>query len=287
MLAFDTGPANALIDEAAARAGQRRDEGGRLADAGRIDETLVERWLEDPYLSAPPPKSTGRERWTLGRMEGAQTLSVPDLAATVTAFSARSVALAYRRFVLPLGLDEIVVAGGGAYNPVFMRHLRVAVARPGAHLRGARLEFGRARGRRLRAAGLLRVSGLAQHPAAHHRGAPSGHRREAVAALAGRRMTANAFQLVEEAVKAGVVPGAALGVLRLGEAPRMACWGLAQRVPEERPLTLDGVFDLASLTKVLFTVPEILRVGGRRSGRSGRSAVALPARDRLDADRRP
>ena len=124
VLAFDTGPANALIDEAAELAGLHYDEGGQLAAAGRIDEELVERWLEDPYFSAPPPKSTGRERWNLGRMEGARALSVPDLAATVTAFSARSIAQAYRRFVLPLGLDEIVVAGGGAYNPVFMRQLR-------------------------------------------------------------------------------------------------------------------------------------------------------------------
>ncbi|WP_308425803.1 anhydro-N-acetylmuramic acid kinase [Deinococcus ruber] len=124
VLAFDTGPANALIDDVAAQTGQRYDEGGRLADSGRIDETLVERWLQDPYLSALPPKSTGRERWNLSRMDGAQALSVPDLAATVTAFSARSTAQAYRRFVLPRGLDEVVVAGGGAYNPALMRHLR-------------------------------------------------------------------------------------------------------------------------------------------------------------------
>ncbi|GGR13950.1 serine hydrolase domain-containing protein [Deinococcus ruber] len=73
-------------------------------------------------------------------------------------------------------------------------------------------------------------------------------------------MTGNAFQLVEQAVKDGVVPGAALGVLRAGESAEVACWGLAQRVPTEEPLTLDTVFDLASLTKVLFTVPEVLRV---------------------------
>ena len=69
-----------------------------------------------------------------------------------------------------------------------------------------------------------------------------------------------ASELVQEAVRSGLVPGAALGVLRLGEAARMECWGLAMREPHAAPLTLDLSFDLASLTKVLYTVPEVLRL---------------------------
>jgi anhydro-N-acetylmuramic acid kinase len=128
VLAFDTGPANALIDEAAALAGLRYDEGGRLAANGQADQTLVDLWLQDPQLSAPPPKSTGREYWTVAHLPGASALSVPDLAATVTAFSVQAIAQSYTRFVLPHGLDEIVVAGGGAFNPIFMAQFRAALA---------------------------------------------------------------------------------------------------------------------------------------------------------------
>ncbi|MGY2896581.1 serine hydrolase domain-containing protein [Deinococcus sp. UYEF24] len=69
-----------------------------------------------------------------------------------------------------------------------------------------------------------------------------------------------ASELIRRAVESGVVPGAALGVLRAGHPPALTCWGLAQRVPNEAPLQLESVFDLASLTKVLFTVPELLRL---------------------------
>ncbi len=127
VVAFDTGPANCLIDEAAGLFGRRFDEGGRMGAGGHVAGTLVDGWLGDAYLAAPPPKSTGRERWNLQRMPGVFELDAGDIAATVTAFSARSVVDAYRRFVLPLGLDEIVVAGGGAYNPTLMGQLREAL----------------------------------------------------------------------------------------------------------------------------------------------------------------
>lgn len=124
VLAFDTGPANCLIDEAANKVGQDFDEGGRLAASGQVNEALIEAWLQHPELRRPPPKSTGREVWHLGALPAAEALNVPDLAATVTAFTARSIAGAYQKFILPLGLDEIVVAGGGARNPVLMGQLR-------------------------------------------------------------------------------------------------------------------------------------------------------------------
>ena len=73
-------------------------------------------------------------------------------------------------------------------------------------------------------------------------------------------MTPQSRALIEGALRSGLVPGAALGTVRAGEAAQLACWGLAQRVPQEEPLSLEGWFDLASLTKVLFTVPEVLRL---------------------------
>ena len=130
VLAFDTGPANALIDDVAALLGERQDTGGQRAASGTVDEPLVASWLTDPYLLRPPPKSTGREYWRLGGLPDVQDLNPADLAATVTAYSVRSIAQSYERFVLPLGLDEVVVAGGGAYNPHFMAQLRAALPVP-------------------------------------------------------------------------------------------------------------------------------------------------------------
>lgn len=128
VIAFDTGPGNCLLDEVAALARQSCDEGGRLAAAGTVHEETLTAWLAHPELQAHPPKATGREVWTLSRLPRLAGLSVPDLAATATAFTARTVADAYGRWVLPLGLDEVVVAGGGARNPVLMAALREALA---------------------------------------------------------------------------------------------------------------------------------------------------------------
>ncbi|AFZ69470.1 anhydro-N-acetylmuramic acid kinase [Deinococcus peraridilitoris] len=128
VLAFDTGPANALIDEAAELFERRYDDSGKMAASGRVADTLVQTWLREPYLQLAPPKSTGRERWNLQRLPGVFELDARDIAATVTAFSAASIADAYHHFVLPRGLDEIIVAGGGAYNPTLMGQLRDALA---------------------------------------------------------------------------------------------------------------------------------------------------------------
>ncbi|THF86707.1 anhydro-N-acetylmuramic acid kinase [Deinococcus sp. KSM4-11] len=128
VIAFDTGPANALIDEAAGLFHQRFDQGGRMGALGHVADTLIRSWLDDPYLLAPPPKSTGRERWNLQALPGVFELNPEDIAATVTAFSAQTIARAYQEFVVPLGLDEIVVAGGGALNPTLMAQLRSALA---------------------------------------------------------------------------------------------------------------------------------------------------------------
>ncbi|EYB69192.1 anhydro-N-acetylmuramic acid kinase [Deinococcus phoenicis] len=128
VLAFDTGPGNCLLDEVAARAGQVCDEGGRLAAAGRAHAETLAAWLAQPELTAPPPKATGREVWTLERLPRPADLSVPDLAATATALTARTVADAYARWIVPRGLNEIVVAGGGARNPTLLAALRAALS---------------------------------------------------------------------------------------------------------------------------------------------------------------
>ncbi len=135
-LAFDTGPGNVLIDYMASWATQGRqnyDQNGMLARQGRVDTTFLAKLLEHPYYRHPPPKSTGRELftteyakaiWEEGQRRG---LSAEDIVATVTALTAQSIARAYRDF-LPYFPDQVVVSGGGVYNPVLMAMLQEALA---------------------------------------------------------------------------------------------------------------------------------------------------------------
>jgi anhydro-N-acetylmuramic acid kinase len=134
--AFDTGPANCLLDEAAAAtAGVPFDAGGMLAAAGAVDAELLARLLAHPYLRLSPPKTTGREVFNLRELfpEGVSAWSSADLLATLTAFTAETTADAYRRWVLPGGLDEVLLAGGGALNPTLVGMLRDRL--PGVRLR--------------------------------------------------------------------------------------------------------------------------------------------------------
>jgi anhydro-N-acetylmuramic acid kinase len=128
VFAFDTGPANCLIDEAVKRCfGLEYDEGGKLAASGSVDNNALRELMTHSYFKQPLPKTTGREVFTLSEIEKSVTitqLSAHDLIATLAAFSAESIAQAYRDFVLPKGLDDILVAGGGALNPTLMAMLR-------------------------------------------------------------------------------------------------------------------------------------------------------------------
>lgn len=119
-LAFDTGPANALIDDwVSARAGMAYDEGGRIAARGRIDEDALAALLSGLYFSRRPPKSLDRNEFSASSLEG---LSLEDGAATLAAFTAASVALARDWFPEPA--RQWIVVGGGANNPTLMAMLR-------------------------------------------------------------------------------------------------------------------------------------------------------------------
>jgi anhydro-N-acetylmuramic acid kinase len=135
-LAFDTGPGNVLIDWAVrfVSGGELTyDQDGRLAGQGRVSEPLLTRWLSHPYFHQPPPKTTGRELFSVQLAEAmrreaeAMGASPADFVATVTVLTAASIVDAYARFA-PGPIAEVVVAGGGVHNPVLMAALRARLA---------------------------------------------------------------------------------------------------------------------------------------------------------------
>lgn len=121
LVAFDTGPANAPLNDWVARAtGEPMDRGGALARAGRVDEARLSRLLEHPYLAAAYPKSLDRFDFPASMADG---LSLEDGAATLTAFTAGAVGRGLD--LLPERPVRLVVCGGGRKNPAMMDALRV------------------------------------------------------------------------------------------------------------------------------------------------------------------
>ncbi|MGH9888405.1 MAG: anhydro-N-acetylmuramic acid kinase, partial [bacterium] len=135
--AFDTGPGVAVIDAITRLlvAGERFDYGGELALRGSAIEQVVDELLAHPYFASPPPKSTGRELFdrayvdqVILRCRAARPdATVPDIIATATQLTARSIADAYRRF-MPEPVTEVLVSGGGARNPTLVAMIEEAIA---------------------------------------------------------------------------------------------------------------------------------------------------------------
>jgi anhydro-N-acetylmuramic acid kinase len=122
LLAFDTGPANAPIDDLMrVRLGETQDEGGALAAQGEADEAFVASVLKDPWFDALPPKSLDRNDFA-GLLDRIEMLSDADAAATLTAIAAASVAAGQIHFPAPVA--RILVTGGGRHNPTLMAELR-------------------------------------------------------------------------------------------------------------------------------------------------------------------
>ena len=122
MLAFDTGPANALVDDfVRLRRGERFDAGGALAARGNVDGARLVELLSDPYFERRPPKSLDRDHFTRPASQAVKDLSDEDGAALLTAFSAASVALAERWFQHPV--SQWIACGGGRHNATLMTML--------------------------------------------------------------------------------------------------------------------------------------------------------------------
>lgn len=120
--AFDTGPGNMIIDEAMRKLYRKSyDENGLIASKGRIIENLKDELMKHSYLNLKPPKTTGREMFgepfTDELLKCYQGENKEDIIATLTWFTAYSIAESYRKFVLPNHqLSEVILGGGGAHN---------------------------------------------------------------------------------------------------------------------------------------------------------------------------
>ena len=137
VVAFDTGPGVAIIDGVVRSLvpGLAYDVNGVLARRGAAIETVVREALAEPYFAAPPPKSTGRELFNrayiarfIERCRTAHaTATTEDIIATAVAFTARSIADAYRGFIAA-PVADVVISGGGARNSALVDALTAAVA---------------------------------------------------------------------------------------------------------------------------------------------------------------
>jgi anhydro-N-acetylmuramic acid kinase len=145
VLAFDTGPGNMVIDAVMEELfGKRFDRDGKVAASGRALDGVIARLVRAPFFNQKPPRTAGREEF--GReyvsrfLQACRGASNSDVVATATALTARSIADAVRRFVLPRfharkqHSHEMIVSGGGAKNPTLMAMLRREVAPLGIEL---------------------------------------------------------------------------------------------------------------------------------------------------------
>jgi anhydro-N-acetylmuramic acid kinase len=136
VLAFDAGPGNMVIDAAMEELfGKRYDRDGKVAASGRVLDAVVRKLVRAPFFRQKPPRTAGREEF--GREYAGRFLQIcrgarkPDVVATATALTARSIADSVRRFVLTKFAGrrnradhQMIVSGGGAKNPTLMGMLR-------------------------------------------------------------------------------------------------------------------------------------------------------------------
>ncbi len=137
VFAFDTGPGNMIIDglvEIITEGRERYDKDAQIAMAGKTIPGLLDRLMRDHYFEKKPPKTAGREQFgkaaaermlAWGKEHGAKSA---DLVRTATVFTAMTIANAFQRFILPrTHVREMIVAGGGTYNPLIMAQLAASL----------------------------------------------------------------------------------------------------------------------------------------------------------------
>ncbi|RLE67318.1 MAG: anhydro-N-acetylmuramic acid kinase [Thermoprotei archaeon] len=132
IIAFDTGPGNMVIDAIVyliSKGEMTYDKDGRIAAKGTISEELLEWLMGHPFIKKRPPKTTGREEFGLDFARKVYNrglklgLRDEDIVATVTAFTAKSIAYSYEKF-LPERVDEMILGGGGCFNKTLVKMLK-------------------------------------------------------------------------------------------------------------------------------------------------------------------
>lgn len=122
LIAFDTGPGNALIDDYVLKTyGVPFDEDGRIAASGQANVSLIDTWLGDPFFTKPYPKSLDRDHF-VGIAASLTHLAPADAVATLTLFTARTIMRACA--ILPQQLQQLVLCGGGAKNHTLIWFLK-------------------------------------------------------------------------------------------------------------------------------------------------------------------
>lgn len=131
VFAFDTGPGNMVMDAVLSELTGGKmtyDEGGQFAASGTVNRGLLDRLIEDPYLSCKPPKTTGREYYGPGYVEKIMAyadknhISNADLMATVTAFTAETIRYSIEHY-FPIKPDRLIIGGGGSMNKTLVQDI--------------------------------------------------------------------------------------------------------------------------------------------------------------------
>jgi anhydro-N-acetylmuramic acid kinase len=127
---FDCGPGNALMDAwCYQHTGQHFDSGGRWAASGQLIPALLASLMDEPYFSMPPPKSTGRDlfsmAWLAAKLKPFAAQRPEDVQNTLTEFTSSACTEATSRY--SKGSKELIVCGGGAFNQYLMQRLQTGL----------------------------------------------------------------------------------------------------------------------------------------------------------------
>lgn len=134
IFAFDTGPGNMVMDSLVylhTNGNERYDSGGKLAATGQVHQELLNLFLQDDYYQTKPPKSTGREVYGMAFAEHflaegeKRNLSFPDILATATALTAKTITQSYQQFIFPTTeIAEVIISGGGTHNQTLLNMIK-------------------------------------------------------------------------------------------------------------------------------------------------------------------
>ena len=130
IFAFDTGPGNMIIDEVCQRLFKLNyDEDGKIAANGEIQNDILDDLMSHSYINAFPPKPTGREefgqQFVDKLLKKYNNKKPEDILSTVTMFTAKSIAVNYKNFIMnKVNLNKVIIGGGGAHNKTLLSYLK-------------------------------------------------------------------------------------------------------------------------------------------------------------------